>query len=168
MYSFVWNMAMTTGAPAAENPMTLDENGGEASMATSYVDVIETIISSMEQDGSAMVNRSEDGHLWKFRYGTVDVFVQLSGETNDDTFTTWSPVHKLPVANEADMMRHLLELNCGSTFEACFGLIDQSVVVFATRTLEDINPSEISRLITIVASIADENDEGLLKDYPAA
>ena len=41
MCSFVWNMAMTTGAPAAENPMTLNENGGEASMATSHVDVIE-------------------------------------------------------------------------------------------------------------------------------
>lgn len=158
---------MTSGAPAAEKSMTLDENSDDESMMASHVDVIETIISSMEQDGSAMVNHSEDGHLWKFRYGTVDVFVQLSGETANDMFTTWSPVHKLPVANEADMMRRLLELNCGSTFEACFGLIDQSVVVFATRTLEDINPSEISRLITIVASIADENDEMLLKDYPA-
>ena len=57
---------------------------------------------------------------------------------------------------------------CGNTFEACFGLLDQSIVVFATRTLQDINPSEISRLMTIVASIADENDEDLLKNYPAA
>ncbi|MGB7250529.1 MAG: YbjN domain-containing protein, partial [Phormidesmis sp.] len=103
-----------------------------------------------------------------FKYGTVDVFVQLSGETDEDTLTTWSPVHKLPVQNEAGMMRRLLELNCGGTFEACFGLMDDSVVVFASRTLQDINASEISRLMTIVASIADENDEGLLKDYPAA
>ena len=96
------------------------------------------------------------------------MFVQLSGETDDDTLTTWSPLHKLPVQNEPEMMRKLLEMNCGSTFEACFGLIDQSVVVFASRTLKDINPSEISRLMTIVASIADENDEDLLKNYPAA
>ena len=159
---------MTTTAPVAENLTTFRDENGDESVTTSHVDVIETIISSMEQDGSAMVNHSDSGHLWKFRYGTVDVFVQLSGETDDDTFTTWSPVHKLPVQNEPDMMRRLLEMNCGSTFEACFGLIDQSVVVFATRTLKDINPSEISRLITIVASIADENDEGLLKDFPAA
>ena len=132
------------------------------------VEVIETVISSLEQDGSAMVNHSDDGYLWKFKYGTVDVFVQLTGETDDDTLTTWSPVHKLPVQNEAQMMRRLLELNCGSTFEASFGLLDNSVVVFASRTLKDINPSEISRLMTIVASIADENDEELLKDYPAA
>lgn len=159
---------MTTQAPMAENLTTFRDENGDESVTTSHVDLIETIISSMEQEGSAMVNHSDSGHLWKFRYGSVDVFVQLSGETDDDTFTTWSPVHQLPVKNEPDMMRRLLEMNCGSTFEACFGLIDQSVVVFATRTLKDINPSEISRLITIVASIADENDEGLLKDYPAA
>ncbi len=158
---------MTTNAPVAEKMTTFRDENGDESVTTSHVDVIETIISSMEQDGTAMVNHSDSGHVWKFRYGTVDVFVQLSGETDDDTFTTWSPVHKLPVQNEPDMMRKLLEMNCGSTFEACFGLIDQSVVVFASRTLKDINPSEISRLITIVASIADENDEGLLQDYPA-
>lgn len=144
------------------------EDSDETSFVTSYVEVIETVISSLEQDDSAMVNHSESGHLWKFKYGTVDVFVQLSGETDDDTLTTWAPVHKLPVQNEADMMRKLLELNCGNTFEACFGLIDQSVVVFASRTLKDINASEISRLMTIVASIADEHDEMLLKDYPTA
>ncbi|MEO1791070.1 MAG: YbjN domain-containing protein [Cyanobacteria bacterium J06629_19] len=153
-------------APSVESLSDFqDDADGEE---TSYIDVIETVISSMEQDGSAMVNHSEEGHTWKFRYGSVDVYVQLSGETEDDMFTTWSPVHKLPVQNESELMRKLLEMNCGNTFEACFGLIDQSIVVFATRTLMDINPSEISRLITIVASIADENDDELLKNYPAA
>ena len=137
-------------------------------MSSSYLEVIETVISSLEQDKTAMVNHSEEGHTWKFQYGSVDVYVQLTGETEDDTLTAWSPVHKLPVHNESAMMRKLLEMNCGNTFEACFGLIDQSVVVFASRTLKDINPSEISRLMTIVASIADENDEELLKNYPAA
>ena len=149
-----------------ENLTTSSED--EEAMESSYVDMIETVISSLEQDGTAMVNHSDSGYLWKFKYGTVDVFVQLTGETNDDTLTTWSPVHKLPVKDEAGMMRKLLELNCGGTFEACFGLIDQSVVVFASRILQDLNASEVSRLMTLVASIADENDEALLKDYPSA
>lgn len=156
---------MTMTAEATKSYQTEES---EEEMSSSFVDVIETVISSLEQDSSAMVNHSEEGHTWKFQYGSVDVYVQLTGETEDDMFTTWSPVHKLPVQNEPDMMRKLLEMNCGNTFEACFGLIDQSVVVFATRTLKDINPSEISRLMTIVASIADENDEELLKNYPAA
>ncbi|WP_038015548.1 YbjN domain-containing protein [Synechococcus sp. PCC 7335] len=156
---------MTT-TPAIETLAALPDNSEEE--ATSPLDVIETVISSLEQEGTAMVNHSDDGHLWKFKYGSVDVFVQLSGETDEDTLTVWSPVHKLPVQNEADMMRKLLEMNCGNTFEACFGLLEDSVVVFSARTLMDINPSEISRLMTIVASIADENDEELLKNYPAA
>ena len=159
---------MATNTSTAEPLSNLSAEDDENSFTTSYVDVIETVISSLEQEGTAMVNHSEEGYLWKFQYGTVNVYVQLSGESDDDTLTTWSPVHKLPVQNEAEMMRRLLELNCGNTFEACFGLIDQSVVVFASRTLKDINASEISRLMTIVASIADENDEVLLKDYPAA
>lgn len=159
---------MATSTPVASDLSNAQDENSETSFVSSYVEVIETVISSLEQEGTAMVNRSEDGYLWKFRYGTVDVYVQLSGETDEDMLTTWSPVHKLPVQNEAEMMRRLLELNCGSTFEACFGLLDQRVVVFSTRTLKDINASEISRLMTIVASIADENDELLLKDYPAA
>ena len=151
-----------------ETLSTPQDETDESSFTTSYVEVIETVISSLEQEGTAMVNHSESGHLWTFKYGSVDVFVQLSGDTDNDTLTTWSPVHKLPVQNEAKMMRHLLEMNCGDTFEACFGLLDQNVVVFASRTLKDINASEISRLMTIVASIADENDDVLLKDYPAA
>ena len=139
----------------------------EPDMVSGHIDVIETVIASLEQDGTAMVNHSDSGYLWKFKYGTVDVFVQLTGESDDDTLTTWSPVHKLPVKGEAGMMRKLLQLNCGSTFETCFGLIDQSVVVFASRTLKDIDASEISRLMTLVASIADENDEMLLETYPS-
>lgn len=159
---------MATNTSTAEPLSNFQNESDETSFTTSYVEVIETVISSLEQEGTAMVNHSEGGYLWKFQYGTVNVYVQLSGESDEDTLTTWSPVHKLPVQNEAEMMRRLLELNCGNTFEACFGLIDQSVVVFASRTLKDINASEISRLMTIVASIADENDEVLLKDYPAA
>ena len=157
---------MTT-APAAESFAALQDSDEENTM-TRPVEVIETVISSLEQEGSAMVNHSDDGYLWKFKYGSVDVFVQLSGETDEDTLTVWSPVHKLPVQNEPAMMRKLLEMNCGNTFEACFGLLDDSIVVFSARTLMDINPSEISRLMTIVASIADDNDEELLKNYPAA
>lgn len=151
---------------ATIDPLSAFQGDGAEEITANHVEVIETVISSLEQDGSAMVNHSEEGYLWKFKYGTVEVYVQLTGNTDDDTLTTWSPVHKLPVQNEPGMMRRLLELNCGSTFEACFGLLDDSVVVFASRTLKDINPSEISRLMTIVASIADENDEELLKDYP--
>jgi Putative bacterial sensory transduction regulator len=134
-----------------------------------HVEVIENVIDSLEQDDSAMVSRTTDGtSLWKFKYGSVEVFVQLSGITDEDTITVWSVVLKLPVKDEPRLLRHLLELNCTTTLEARFGIIDNQVVVISTRTLAELSPGEVSRLITIVATIADNHDEALQSEFAAA
>jgi hypothetical protein len=134
-----------------------------------HVEVIENVIDSLEQDDSAMVSHTpEGGYLWKFKYGSVEVFVQLNGTTDEDTITVWSTVLNLPAKNEPKLMRYLLELNCSSTFEARFGIIESRVVVISTRTLAELSPGEVSRLITIVATIADNNDESLQSEFGAA
>ncbi|WP_414528707.1 YbjN domain-containing protein [Nodularia chucula] len=142
-------------------------NGNTVSV--NHVEVIENVISSLEQDDSAMVSHnSENSYLWKFKYGTVEVFIQLTGTSDEDTITIWSTVLNLPAKDELNLMRHILEMNCSSTLEARFGIIDNRVVVISTRTLEDLSPAEVSRLVTIVATIADENDEVLQSQYGAA
>ncbi|MDZ8262298.1 YbjN domain-containing protein [Nostoc sp. ChiQUE01b] len=134
-----------------------------------HLEVIENVIDSLEQDDSAMVSQTpEGGYLWKFKYGSVEVFVQLNGTTDEDTITVWSAVLNLPAKNEPKLMRYLLELNCSSTFEARFGIIENRVVVISTRTLAELSPGEVSRLITIVATIADNNDEALQTEFGAA
>lgn len=134
-----------------------------------HVEVIENVISTLEQDNSAMVSHSEKGaYLWKFKYGSVEVFVQLTGSSDEDTITVWSAVLKLPAKEEPKLMRYLLELNCTSTFEARFGIIENEVVVISSRTLAELSPSEVSRIITIVATIADDNDEALVAEFGAA
>lgn len=134
-----------------------------------HVEVIENVIDTLEQDDSAMVSHTpEGGYLWKFKYGSVQVFVQLTGTSDEDTITVWSAVLKLPAKDEPKLMRHLLELNCSSTYEARFGIIENQVVVISTRTLEELSPSEVSRLITIVATIADNNDEALQSEFGVA
>jgi hypothetical protein len=134
-----------------------------------HVEIIENVIDSLEQDDSAMVSHTpEGGYLWKFKYGTVEVFVQLTGKTDEDTITVWSTVLQLPAKDEPKLMRHLLELNCSGTFEARFGIIDNKVVVISIRTLAEISPGEVSRLITIVATVADNNDEALQSEFGAA
>ncbi|MEO0541489.1 MAG: YbjN domain-containing protein [Cyanobacteria bacterium P01_A01_bin.105] len=139
----------------------------ETELTASHIEVIETVIDSLAQDNSAMVSHDEaDSYLWKFKYGTVEVYVQLTGTTDDDTLTVWSPVLKLPVQNQDKLLHSLLEMNCGDTFEACFGISNQEVLILASRIMADINPGEISRLITIVASLADEQDESLQAQYP--
>jgi hypothetical protein len=134
-----------------------------------HVEVIENVIDSLEQDDSAMVSHSsEGGSLWKFKYGSVEVFVQLTGTTDEDTLTVWATVLKLPAKDEPQLMRKLLEMNCSSTLESRFGIIENQVVVISTRTLAELSPGEVSRLITIVATIADNNDDDLRSQFGAS
>ncbi|WP_317134103.1 YbjN domain-containing protein [Leptolyngbya sp. O-77] len=135
--------------------------------ATSHLDVVETVISSLQEDQSAMVSRSDQGNLWKFKYGSVEVFVQLTGETDDDILAVWSPVLNLPAKNELELMRKLLQLNWTSTFESHFAIMDNQVVVAAQRTVAELSPGEVSRNITMVASIADSYDEILQAEFGA-
>ncbi len=131
-----------------------------------HVEVIENVIDTLEENDSAMVSHPNDGtYLWKFKYGSVEVFVQLTGKTDEDTITIWASVLKLPAKDEAKMMRHILQMNCSGTLESRFGIIENQVVVITTRTLEDLSAAEVSRLITIVATIADDNDEDLQSKF---
>jgi hypothetical protein len=134
---------------------------------TSHQEVIETVISSLDLDDTAMVSHNESGSLWKFQYGSVEVFVQLTGETDDDLLTVWASVIKLPVKDETGLMRRLLEMNWSGTFETCFSLQEDRIVVSAQRTVADLHPGEISRIITLVATIADDNDELLQEEFGA-
>lgn len=136
------------------------------STTINHAEVIENVIDSLEQDDSAMVSHpSTGGYLWKFKYGSVEVFVQLTGQSDEDTITVWSTVLQLPAKDEPRLMRKLLEMNFSSTFESRFGIIENQVVVVATRTLAEISASEVSRLITVVATIADNNDDALQSEF---
>jgi hypothetical protein len=140
----------------------------EDAATVNHVEIIETVISSLDQEDTAMVSQSEEGYLWKFKYGSVEVFVQLTGITDDDTFTVWSSVLPLPAKNEPQLMRKLLEMNWSDTFESSFGIVDNQVVVLSSRTVAELSPGEISRAITVVATIADDNDDALNSEFGAA
>ena len=132
---------------------------------SSHQEVIETVISSLDQDDTAMVSHTDEASLWKFKYGSVEVFVQLTGESDDDLLTVWSIVLQLPATDEAGLMRRLLEMNWTGTFETCFSIHDGKVMVSSQRTVADMYPGEISRLITLVANISDDNDEALKEEF---
>ena len=132
---------------------------------SSHQEVIETVISSLDQDDTAMVSHTDEASLWKFKYGSVEVFVQLTGESDDDLLTVWSIVLQLPATDEPGLMRRLLEMNWTGTFETCFSIHDGKVMVSSQRTVADMYPGEISRLITLVANISDDNDEALKEEF---
>lgn len=138
----------------------------EDSTPIDYVEEIETVIAGMAEEQKVKFGYNPDaGYMWKFKYGTVDVFVQLTGTSEEDYFTVWSPVLPLPAKDEPKLMRLLLEMNWDSTFEARYAIAENQVVVLASRTVEDLSPVEISRAITIVATLADDSDEPLIEDF---
>jgi Putative bacterial sensory transduction regulator len=164
---------MTTSQPDPQTPETQTVSSDDSTSelledetgAIDYVEVIETVISSVDQDHTAMVSHTDSGPLWKFKYGSIEVFVQLTGSTDEDTLTVWSRVLQLPAKDEPKLMRHLLEMNGTQTFEARFAIINDQVVVLSSRTVAELSPGEVSRAITIVAAIADNNDEALQSEY---
>ena len=132
---------------------------------STHQEVIETVISSLDQDNTAMVNHTDDGNVWKFTYGSVEIFVQLTGESDDDLLTVWSSLLQLPARDEPGLMRRLLEMNWTGTFETCFSIYDGKVMISAQRTVADLHSGEISRLITLVANLADDHDDLLKEEF---
>ncbi len=154
------NPSLADSAPLAEFP--------EGELApTSLHDTIQTVIASLAQSGSALVSQRENGFIWKFKYGSVEVYVQLTGETEEDAFTVWSAVLNLPAKNEASLYQKLLTLNWSDTYEARFGIFNEQVVVLATRSVADLSPAEVSRTITVVATVADDHDDALQAEFGA-
>lgn len=162
---------MTTSQPSSTAQPSANEDAANAQAdnitAANIVDVIETVIDSLDSDNTAMVSTTDGGHVWKFKYGTVEVFVQLTGLSSEDTISAWSAVLKLPAKDEAKLTRKLLELNWSGTLEARFAILHDEVVVLSSRSLADLSPGEISRAITLVATIADEQDEPLQAEFGA-
>jgi hypothetical protein len=120
----------------------------------------------MDADDTAMVNQT--GNTWKFQYGSVEVIVNITGTESSDTFTVLSEVLAGPFKDEAKLMRLLLEKNMTETFEAHFAMQDNKVFVVSSRSIDDLSSAEISRIITIVSAIADNNDEALKAEFGAA
>jgi hypothetical protein len=56
-------------------------------------------------------------------------------------------------------------MNCAETFESHFAIMNEQVVVISQRTVADLSPGEISRAITLVATVADNNDEMLRESF---
>jgi len=132
---------------------------------SSFTEIIETVITTLSEDPHQLEIEAPQ-KAWRFHYGTAEVSVYLTGQTVDDALIVWSPVLALPVRDEVGLMRYLLEKNWWSeTMEANFCLRDNQVILTTSRTLTDLDPGEVSRAITIVASLADEYDEILVEKF---
>jgi hypothetical protein len=74
-------------------------------------------------------------------------------------------VLQLPAQKESELMKKLLEMNWQDTVEARFAIVQNQIVVVASRSVADMSAGEISRSITIVATLADNHDDALQAEY---
>lgn len=146
---------------AVSSETTLDSSALSATAPLDYIDIIETVISSLADADSAQVSHTGSGTIWKFRYGQLEVFVQLTGSSEDDLFTVWAKVFPLSESTDATLLQRLLTLNWADTLEARFALYDDHITMVASRTVADLSGGKISGAITLVASIAATYAEGL-------
>lgn len=159
--------AITEDNNTDDTPVTID-----FMESINVIEEIESVISSLDYDKTAMVSHGEQGHLWKFNYGSVEVLVQITGQTDDDTFTVWSEVFEFgnvdldtPHPQHAQLMHKVLAMNWMGTLDAKFAIVGGKLVIAVSRPIADLSPGEISRGITLVATIADDNDEAFQADY---
>jgi len=149
-----------------EIDVAIAASSDELSPSPNFSETIQTVIAGMDSEKTAVVNQTND--TWKFKYGTVEVVVNITGDRPTDTFTVLSTVLSFPVKDEARLMKLLLEKNASETFESHFAIQNDQVIIIASRSVEDLSAAEISRLITIVSAIADTNDETLIAEFKAA
>jgi len=135
----------------------------DLSPVSSFAEIIQTVITGMDSEKTAVVNQTND--TWKFKYGSIEVVVNITGDQPTDTFTVLSTVLAFPVKDESRLLKLLLEKNASETFEAHFAIQNDQVIVIASRSVEDLSAAEISRLITIVSAIADTNDDKLIAEF---
>ena len=152
---------MTPSSPAIETAMT----SPASELGMNLIEVIETVISSLDAFHNALVHREGSGHLWKFTYGSADIWVQLTGTEEDDTLSIWSPILQLPVANQGQLFEKLMTLNWLETLEAHFATFNKQVVVVSSRSIAGLSVEEISHLITLVATLADDYDDQLQQEF---
>ncbi len=148
-------------------PTLAPDSEADLELGLNPLEIIETVISGLDQSGNPLVSQVDESRIWKFSYGSATIFVQLTGTQAESTFTIWSPVLKLPVQNTSGLYQKLLELNWLITLEARFAIFEDQVMILASRTLAGIGPSEIARGITIVATLADDYDDALQAEFPA-
>jgi Putative bacterial sensory transduction regulator len=167
----VREIALMTAAELTTEPTVEPTMPVDFMESIDIVQEIEAVIASLDYDKTAMVSHGDHGHHWKFHYGSVEVMVQITGKTEDDSFTAWAAVFEFgavtdtPSAKQAQLMHKVLSMNWLATLDAKFAISGEKLVVAVTRPIADISAGEISRGITLVATIADDHDEAFVAEY---
>ncbi|WP_411870412.1 YbjN domain-containing protein [Vulcanococcus limneticus] len=130
------------------------------------VDLVDEVLAGLGIDGQR--EDSDDGADWSLQVGSATLELGLHHNVilDEDTLEVRSPILRLPERNLLAFYRRCLELN-RIVVGCCFG-VDEDVVVVATeRTLPGLGKPEVARMLLDVASVADQFDDELAREFGA-
>lgn len=134
-----------------------------------YQDLVEKILAELGIDPNEARQPADDPkirHSWSLRLGSAHIFMDLLEENGESLLRIDSPLLIVPEDNREDLFAWLLQLN-HSLAEAAFSLFNDEVHLVSTRPLEDLDPSEVRRIITRLSACADELDDELSTEFGA-
>lgn len=129
-------------------------------------DLVDEVLAGLGIDGQR--EDADDGADWSLQVGsaTLEVGLHRNGILDEDTLEVRSPILRLPDHNLLAFYRRCLELN-RIVVGCCFG-VDEDVVVVATeRTLPGLGKPDFARMLLDVASVADQFDDELAREFGA-
>jgi len=107
---------------------------------------------------------------YSLQRGSASLLVMLQeGSRPEDkgSIRVVAPVVALPnhSAAQLTLFRRLLEANGKELANAAFAIVNDQVAVISERTVEDLDASEVDRMIRTVGRVADRYDDALASEF---
>jgi len=134
------------------------------------VSLVEETIRKLGIDPGASRSDKEGHVAFALRRGSARILIAVHaprGELVEGRIRVVSPCVVLPdgQANEAPILRHLLEANASELVGAAFAVSGDEVVVVAERSVKDLDLSEVDTMIRNVGRVADRYDDELSSKF---
>lgn len=107
---------------------------------------------------------------YSLQRGSASLLVILQAGTRPEdkgSIRVVAPVVELPEDDAAQltMFRRLLEANGKELVNAAFAIVNDQVAVVSERTVEDLDASEVDRMLRTVGRVADRYDDALASEF---
>ncbi len=138
--------------------------GRGAKSLADYARIVEASLHELGIDPGASNMTVDRGYGWRFKRGSAIIEVYTADQEGRGYLQVLSPIMHLPATGLLPLYRRLLEYNMQLT-NAALGVYQDVVYVFSERPLQDLDSSEASTIITMVAGYADDLDNALVNEY---
>ncbi|MSP60947.1 MAG: hypothetical protein EXR72_11500 [Myxococcales bacterium] len=129
--------------------------------------MIEQVIQALGLDPAKNRRELDDENrlCWKLRRGSAAVYIFLQASDDANYLQVVSPLMTVPEGKEVALFRRLLELNADALYGLAFGLRGNLVQLSSDRTTDELDPSEVKAMVSLVGRLGDHYDDKLVAEF---